>query len=88
MRSPIASPIATTIVMKRCQVSSDVADVEPVALEQRGHRVRVVLVPDHVRETDEREHQPDGDHELHHEGLALEVAHDRPVERDRRTAAR
>ena len=59
-----------------------VADVEALAREQLRHRVRGVLVPDHVRDTDQREQQPDRDHELHHQGLALEPTHDRPVEPD------
>ena len=81
--------IATTIVMNRCQVSSTLADVEALALpKSAGSECAVVLVPDHVREADEREHQADRDHELHDERLALQVAHDRPVERRSRAAAR
>ena len=69
-------------VMNRCHVSTTSPMWNAVPLEERGQRVGVVLVPDHVRETDEREHQPDRDHELHDERLALQVAHDRAVEPD------
>jgi hypothetical protein len=56
--------------------------VKAALAEQARERVVEVLVPDHVGQPDEREHQADGDEELHHELLALEVAHDRPVEAD------
>ena len=69
-------------VMSRCHVSSTSPMWKPLPVEERRQRVAVVLVPDHVRETDEREHQPDRHHELHDERLALQVAHDRPVEPD------
>ena len=83
MRSPIASATASTIVMKRVPREHARRPMwKPPSPNSVGQRVAEVLVPDHVRETDEREHQPDRHHELHDELLALQVAHDRAVEPD------